>query len=50
MVEQVGTGVSDFKPGDQVVIGFTSCGGCKYCRKGLTGACERFPELNRAGP
>ena len=40
LVEEVGPGVRAFRPGDRVVAPFTvSCGGCFFCRRGLTGRC-----------
>ncbi len=40
VVEEVGAGVRDLRPGDRVVAPFTvSCGACFYCRRGLTGRC-----------
>ncbi len=39
-VEQVGSAVSHFKPGDPVLIScITSCGKCESCRKGLYSHC-----------
>jgi len=41
-VVEVGKGVKGLKPGDLVVSPFTtSCGGCFYCRKGLTCRCTQ---------
>lgn len=41
IVEEVGPGVSNLKPGDRVVIPFNvSCGTCHYCRRGLQSQCE----------
>jgi len=40
IVEEVGTGVSNFKKGDHVVIScITSCGKCAYCKKGMYSHC-----------
>jgi alcohol dehydrogenase len=40
IVEKVGAGVSDVKPGDHVLIScITSCGKCSYCRKGMYSHC-----------
>ncbi|GGC99901.1 zinc-dependent alcohol dehydrogenase [Aquisalinus flavus] len=51
IIEEVGKGVRNFKPGDRVVIPSTvSCGGCSYCRSGYTGQCdEANPNGKRAG-
>jgi len=41
-VVEAGPGVTRFRPGDLVVSPFTtSCGGCFYCRLGLTARCVR---------
>ncbi|RFB13629.1 alcohol dehydrogenase [Bacillus sp. HNG] len=41
IIEEVGTGVSNFKVGDKVLIScVTSCGKCHYCKKGLFSHCE----------
>lgn len=40
VVEQVGTGVTEIKPGDKVIIScITSCGKCDSCRKGMYSHC-----------
>lgn len=40
-VEEVGSGVSNFKKGDRVLIScITSCGKCEYCKKGMYSHCE----------
>ncbi|MEV6898810.1 zinc-dependent alcohol dehydrogenase [Amycolatopsis sp. NPDC051372] len=41
VVEEVGAGVADLKPGDRVVIPFNiSCGHCWMCERGLQSQCE----------
>jgi alcohol dehydrogenase len=41
VVEQVGTGVANFKPGDKVLIScITSCGKCDLCKKGMYSHCR----------
>lgn len=41
IVEEVGSGVSNFAVGDKVLIScITSCGKCHYCKKGLYAHCE----------
>ncbi|GAC1300232.1 MAG: zinc-dependent alcohol dehydrogenase family protein [Mucilaginibacter sp.] len=40
VVEEVGSGISNFKPGDHVIIScITSCGKCEYCKKGMYSHC-----------
>ncbi|WP_455556717.1 zinc-dependent alcohol dehydrogenase [Comamonas sp.] len=41
VVEEVGPGVSELRPGDRVVIPFViACGSCFYCDKTLFASCE----------
>lgn len=41
IIEELGTGVSNFKVGDHVLIScITSCGKCEYCKKGMYSHCE----------
>ncbi|TRY24469.1 zinc-dependent alcohol dehydrogenase family protein [Brevibacillus sp. LEMMJ03] len=41
IVEEVGPGVNNFKPGDRVLIScVTSCGRCDYCKKAMYAHCE----------
>jgi threonine dehydrogenase-like Zn-dependent dehydrogenase len=50
IVEDVGPGVTAFRPGDRVVVAFDiACGDCWFCRKGQTSLCEEFRNLG-AGP
>jgi len=40
-VIEVGAGITTLKPGDRVVVPFAiACGGCSYCREGLTSLCD----------
>jgi len=40
VVEEVGTGVTAFKPGDHVLIScISACGKCDYCRRGMYSHC-----------
>ncbi|KAF9269592.1 GroES-like protein [Marasmius fiardii PR-910] len=40
IVQSVGSAVKTFRPNDKVIIAcITSCGFCKYCRKGMPGHC-----------
>src|SRR3954463_9526394 len=51
VVETVGPGVRNFRPGDRVVIGSTiACGTCAYCRAGDFSQCDNAnPHGKRAG-
>jgi alcohol dehydrogenase len=41
VIEEVGSGVGNFKKGDHVLIScITSCGKCDYCKKGMYSHCE----------
>ncbi|MDI3341146.1 MAG: NDMA-dependent alcohol dehydrogenase [Sphaerobacter sp.] len=41
VVEQVGPGVTEVKPGDHVILTFIpSCGRCRWCSSGLTMLCD----------
>jgi len=41
IVEEVGSSVSQFKPGDKVIIScITACGSCEYCKKQLYAHCK----------
>ncbi len=41
VIENVGSSVSNFRTGDNVLIScITSCGKCDYCRKGMYSHCE----------
>ncbi|MFS8533053.1 NDMA-dependent alcohol dehydrogenase [Sphaerobacter thermophilus] len=41
VVEKVGPGVTDVKPGDHVILTFIpSCGKCRWCTSGLTMLCD----------
>jgi alcohol dehydrogenase len=40
VVDEAGSGVSQFKKGDRVIIScITSCGKCEYCKKGMYSHC-----------
>lgn len=40
IIDQVGSGVTNFKNGDHVIIScITSCGKCEYCKKGMYSHC-----------
>ena len=40
IVEKVGSGVTEFVPGDRVTMTFPSCGQCDNCKAGKPWACE----------
>ena len=41
IVEQVGVGVTEFKPGDKVIIScVTACTKCDFCRRGMPSHCR----------
>ncbi|MBV8377474.1 MAG: zinc-dependent alcohol dehydrogenase family protein [Verrucomicrobia bacterium] len=49
-VMECGPGVTDLKPGDQVVMAFVpSCGSCLPCLEGRPGLCEPGARANGAG-
>ncbi|KAK1222675.1 hypothetical protein PQX77_014461 [Marasmius sp. AFHP31] len=40
IVQSVGSSIKNFKPNDKVIVScITSCGTCKFCRKGMSGHC-----------
>jgi alcohol dehydrogenase len=42
VVEEIGDDVTNFKPGDRVIVPtFTHCGNCFFCKKGSTSQCEK---------
>ncbi|MFN0096385.1 MAG: Zn-dependent alcohol dehydrogenase [Dehalococcoidia bacterium] len=50
VVEAVGPGVSNVKPGDRVVVAFVqSCGACDRCITGRPNLCSNSQSLNRMG-
>ena len=49
MVDAVGEGVTDLKPGDHVVLSFAHCGGCGNCLTGHPTVCDTFNDLNFGG-
>lgn len=49
VVEAVGEGVTSVVPGDEVVIGFASCGHCHSCDDHLPGYCAEFMPRNFGG-
>ena len=49
VVERVGSGVADVRPGDTVLLSFASCGVCDPCAAGAPAYCTRFQEANVSG-
>lgn len=49
VIEAVGEGVEGLAVGDEVVIGFSSCGACPRCAEHLPSYCQSFVPLNYAG-
>ncbi|MGW1029373.1 NAD(P)-dependent alcohol dehydrogenase [Streptomyces sp. NPDC002577] len=49
VVESVGSAVTRVKPGDHVLLSFTSCGRCADCRDGHPAYCEAWLPLNLLG-
>lgn len=49
VVEEVGPGATQFRPGDHVLISFGSCGECGNCRDGALGYCDHFRAINLFG-
>ncbi|MFP3986090.1 NAD(P)-dependent alcohol dehydrogenase [Streptomyces sp. E11-3] len=49
VVEAVGSSVTRVRPGDQVLLSFTSCGSCANCRDGHPAYCASWLPLNLLG-
>ncbi|MCE5333328.1 MAG: NAD(P)-dependent alcohol dehydrogenase [Desulfobacteraceae bacterium] len=49
VVELVGAGVERVRPGDTVVLSFSSCGKCPQCKRGHPAHCTAFSSLNFGG-
>ena len=49
IVEAVGASVTEFQPGDHVVLSYASCGSCGPCIAGRPYACENMVGLNFMG-
>lgn len=49
VIEQVGPGVTSFRPGDHVLMSFGSCGECSNCSDGALGYCDHFRTINLFG-
>ncbi|KUI58988.1 Aryl-alcohol dehydrogenase [Cytospora mali] len=46
IVRQVGARVAGFRPGDKVVLHFSSCSSCEMCSSGHNAYCDSITELN----
>lgn len=49
IVEKVGPGVTEFKPGDHVGFSFAFCGHCDHCHSGRVSSCRDFNRINFGG-
>lgn len=49
VVHEVGDGVQSVRPGDHVVLSFSSCGRCSMCDRGRSAYCDHFYESNFGG-
>jgi aryl-alcohol dehydrogenase len=49
IVESVGSQVSEFVPGDRVILSFDSCGTCSGCQSGRPVYCKHWVPLNLLG-
>ena len=49
IVEKVGPEVTQFKPGDHVVLSFYACGNCDNCLRGIPTQCENYAANNLSG-
>ena len=49
IIEKVGPGTTQFRPGDHVLMSFGSCGVCANCRDGALGYCDHFRDINLFG-
>ena len=50
IVEEVGEGVTGFKPGDHVIPLYTAeCGQCKFCKSGKTNLCQTIRKTQGQG-
>jgi aryl-alcohol dehydrogenase len=46
IVERVGKDVTTVSPGDHVIVCYTSCGECKYCRRKESSYCDLWFQYN----
>lgn len=49
-ISELGSDVSDFKVGDEVIATFTTqCGSCWYCKNGYSGTCDKTNTFGKPG-
>ncbi len=49
IVEAIGEGVHELKPGDRVIMSYAFCGSCAWCEKDEPFLCESMQELTFSG-
>lgn len=49
IVEAIGSGVTEFSPGDRVLMSFGACGGCRACKASAPAYCKSALAMNFAG-
>ena len=49
IVEEIGSAVTSVKPGDHVVLSFSSCGSCENCLDAMPYVCRHFNDINFGG-
>lgn len=49
IVEKVGSEVTDFKPGDHIIMSFYADGTCDNCLKGIPTQCRNYAKYNLSG-
>lgn len=49
IVEKVGPEVTQFKPGDHVILSFYACGNCDNCLRGIPTQCRNYATNNLSG-
>lgn len=48
-IKEVGSNVTYVKPGDAVVLSFSSCMACRFCSSGRNAYCDRIMDWNFSG-
>lgn len=48
-VEEIGPGVTEFAPGDKVVLSYPWCGKCEWCISGKPWNCPNYVRINHYG-